>query len=83
MADVKARRSLEGGFMAARNQAKTRSFRDIRQSHPGSKVAAIDFTAGDLVVVMGIAESGWKFKAAIVAVETSMIFVLRRFGVSF
>ncbi len=77
MADVKARRSLEGGFMAARNQAKTRSFRDIRQSHLGSKVAAIDFTAGDLVVVMGIAESGWKFKAAIVAVETLMIFVLR------
>ena len=63
--------------MAAGNQAKPRSFRDIRQGHPGSKMTAIDFTAGDLVVVMGIAESGWKFKVAIVAVGTLMIFVTR------
>ena len=40
-------------------------------------MAAIDLTAGDLVVVLGIAEAGWEFKAAIVAVETLMIFVPR------
>ena len=40
-------------------------------------MAAIDLTAGDLVVVLGIAEAGWELKAAIVAVETLMIFVPR------
>ena len=40
-------------------------------------MAAIDLTAGDLVVVLGIAEARWEFKAAIVAVETLMIFVPR------